>query len=565
MKEELITFLKVELTKDLDYDKLLEKPKVDGHGDFALPMFLLSKELKKSPIEIAKEKASKLTQKKPSFISKIEANGPYVNFFLNNELLAKEIIKSVFDGSLLDINGKKEKILIEFPSPNTNKPLHLGHVRNMLLGKSISLILEKNGKKVIRANLNNDRGIAICKSMLAYLKYGNKLTPQKAKLKSDHFVGNFYVEFEKRKKENSNLEEEAQQMLLKWEEGDKEIVGLWKLMNDWALQGFKETYEKYGISHDKQYFESDIYKKGKETVLKGLKENIFEKDEDGNIIVDLTSKGLDKKILLRKDGTSIYITQDIALAYEKEKDFKANRYIFVVGSEQAYHFNVLFNILEKLGFNTLDKNYHLSYGMVYLPEGRMKSREGNVVDADDLLEDVRFSAKEELKIRNKDLSEEELDKRSHIIALGAISFFILKFNPLHDMTYNPKESLSFEGETGPYVQYTYARIRSVLKKAKYSKAPQIDYSLFSEKEISLLKIIKEYPDVVREAAEKLRPSSITHYLIRLSQAYNDFYQNNPILIQEKKTKEARLVLCDITSQILKDALLLLGIDTLEEM
>lgn len=570
MEKDLIDFLNKNIEFDTDNEKLLEKPKIADHGDFAMPMFILSKEMKKSPVDIAKEMQEKLSANKPEFIEKIIATGPYLNFYLNKAQEAKEVIENIKSGIIFDINiDNPQKVLIEWPSPNSNKPLHLGHLRNMLMGKSLALILEKTKNKVIRINLNNDRGIAICKSMLMYEKYAENSSPENENKKEDFFVGDFYTLFEEKVKENPKLEEEAQEMLKKWEKGDEKVIALWNKLNSWTYLGHNKTYEKLGIFHDKAYYESQIYKEGKFIVNENLKKGIFEKDEKENIICDLTKEGYDKKVLLRSDGTSIYITQDIALAHEKIKDFgDCDKYVFIVGNEQAYHFKVLFEILKKLGFGDLNKFYHFAYGMISLPEGKMSSRKGNVIYCDELIDEVKEEAKRNLlsKELTKNLPEEELEKRAKVISIGALSFFILKYNPSSNFIFNPKKSLAFEGETGPYVQYTYSRIRSILRKADYDESNiSINYEILTDKESSLVKILKEYSEIVKEAAEKYRPSAIANYLIKISQAFNEFYQNCPILKEKEDVKNSRLVLIDMTSRIIKDGLELLGIETLEEM
>lgn len=567
MKSKLITFLQKNINKNLDYEKLLENPKIESHGDFALPMFILSKELKKNPVQISKEYQEKLTKILPDFIKKITAEGPYLNFYVKNSILTQQILNSIADSSIFQITDENpQKILIEFPSPNTNKPLHLGHLRNILIGKSLSLILEKIGHKITKVNLNNDRGIAICKSMLTYKLYGNKKTPQSENIKSDHFVGNFYTMFEQKLEKHPELEKQAQKMLQNWENGDKQTRELWEKMNSWALKGHKETLNKFKIKHDKEYFESNIYEKGKEIILKNLKNGIFEKDEKQNIICDLEKEGLGKKVLLRSDGTSIYITQDIALAYQKSIDFpNIEKYIFIVGNEQKHHFKVLFKILEKLGLGQTEKFYHFAYGYLLLPEGKMSSRKGTVIQIDTFLDELTQLAKEGLIKRSAKLTKKELQERAEKIGIGAAAFSILKINPLSDTTFNPKESLSFEGETGPYLQYTYARIQSVLKKADYKKNTNINYELFTPKEISLIKQLKEYPQAVLEAGKKYKISQIANYLIKTAQYYNEFYQSHNILKEEEQIKKARLLISYATAKIIKDGLTLLGIEILEEM
>jgi len=478
--------------------------------------------------------------------------------------------------ALLQINKRlllsfsnKQKVVIEFPAPNTNKPLHLGHVRNMLIGESLSRILEFNGFKVFRVNMNNDRGIHICKSMLAYKKYGKNKTPESEKKKSDHFVGDYYVLFNKKLKEHPELEDETQDMLRKWEQGDSETVNLWKKMNNWAFNGFNQTYKKFGIKHVKVYNESDYYNQGKKVVMDELKKKVFEKDEKGNIFVNLEKYNLPNKILLRADGTSVYMTQDLMLAQLKYKDFKMDKSIFVVGSEQKLHFKQLFKILELIGFKNFDGCYHLAYGMIALPEGRMKSREGTIVDADNIVDDMIALAKKEIQKRH-DLDKKEIDKRAEQIGMGALNFFILKYDALKDFVFNPKESISFEGETGPYIQYAHARICSILR--KFGKSidkgfiDKTDLSLLKEKEeLELVKLLGKFPNVVENAASSYKPSLISRYLLDLSQAFNEFYHIHQILKEKEEMRNARILLIDSVRQVLRNGLNLLGIEAPEKM
>ncbi|HJX05659.1 MAG TPA: arginine--tRNA ligase, partial [Candidatus Nanoarchaeia archaeon] len=456
---------------------------------------------------------------------------------------------------------RKEKVMVEYPAPNTNKPLHLGHVRNMLLGNSICNILAFAGYQAIPVDLVNDRGVHICKSMLAYQKWGKNKQPDK---KSDHFVGDFYVMYSKKEKEHPELEKEIQEMLRKWEAGDKEIFELWNKMRKWALDGFKQTYALFDVYHKKVYYESEIYQHGKEIILDGLKRGVFSKDEKGAIVADLEKDGLGKKVLLREDGTGIYITQDLYLAKVKFDDYKMDKSVYIVGNEQKYHFQVLFKLLEMLGFPFAKNCYHLAYGMIYLPEGRMKSREGTVVDADNLVEEMNAVAEKEIKKRHK-LDKKELGKRKRIISMGALKFFILKYDPMKDFTYNPEESISFEGETGPYVQYAHARICSIFKKVKKFEPEKIKPVFSHDLEFKLIKILSDFKNVVREAAENYKPSLVARYALELAQAFNEFYHECPVLKAEKKVMESRLALIFCVKQVLKNALDLLGIKAPEEM
>jgi len=542
-------------------DVKLEVPPDPNLGDFAFPCFTLTKSLKKAPNAISAEAVNNF--KKNNLIKDVKNVGPYLNFYLNKTEVSKEVLlkidkeKEKFGKSKI----QKDKIVIEFPSPNTNKPLHLGHVRNMVLGKSVSLLLSEIGNKVIPVNLINDRGVHICKSMLAYQKWGNNSSPDR---KGDYFVGDYYVLFSQKAKEDKSLEEEAQEMLRKWENGDKETVFLWKRMRKWCLDGFKETYKKFNVSFEKEYAESDIYKFGKEIILEGLKRGVFKKDETGAVYAEFES--LPKKVLLRSDGTSIYMTQDIYLALLKHKEFKYDSSVYVVASEQNLHFQQLFEILKQLGNSWAEKCYHLSYGMVYLPEGRMKSREGTVVDADDLVSEVIQTAKVEIEKRHGSaLTSKEIDKRAKIVGMGAIKFFILKTDLVKDMVYDPNESLSLEGETGPYIQYTHARICSVLKKSKI-KNIVADFSAYKTvEEHKIIFLLRKYPETVKEAAVHHKPSIVCRYLLDLCQAFNEFYQNIPILKAEHSEKDARVFMLECVKTVIVNGLKLLDIEAPKEM
>ena len=479
-------------------------------------------------------------------------------------------------------------IMVEFSSPNTNKPLHLGHIRNNLLGWSVSRLLEANGHKVLKVNLVNDRGIHICKSMLAWLKTGNGETPESSGKKGDHLVGDYYVAFnDMYKKEVDSLvasgmskEEaekdapvlkEAQQMLLKWEKGDEEVVSLWKKMNSWVYEGFARTYADLGISFDRTYYESQTYLLGKALVQKGLDMGIFEREADGSVWCDLTADGLDRKLLLRGDGTSVYITQDLGTAEQRFSEYNLDEHIYVVGNEQNYHFQVLKLILKKLGFAWADNIYHLSYGMVELPEGKMKSREGTVVDADDLLEKMYNTAREtslELgKIDN--MTEEEQDELFRTLSLGALKYFIIKVDPKKTMLFDPKESIDFNGNTGPFIQYTHARIRSILRKAEErgigTDGIPSDVAL-SQKEIRLVKLLDMYPAKVAEAGDAHSPAVIANYAYELAKEFNQYYHDTPILKEEDGNMlRCRLKLLSVIADVLVKATDILGIKLPERM
>ncbi|MBS3170444.1 arginine--tRNA ligase [Candidatus Woesearchaeota archaeon] len=540
---------------------ILEVPSNPELGDIAFPCFKLSSIYKKNPIEIAKELESKIKITKD--LEKIKATGPYLNFFLEKSNLAIEVIKKILkEKEKFGTEKNKQTIMIEFPSPNTNKPLHLGHLRNMSLGESVSRILEHKGNKIIRANLNNDRGVHICKSMYAYEKWGKNKTPESEKIKSDHLIGDYYVMFSKAAKENPALEEEAQKILQKWESGDKKTIALWKKMNKWAFDGFKETYKLFGIKHDKQYYESEIYGQGKELAQEGLNKNIFIK-KDNAIIADLTDEKLGEKVILRADGTSIYITQDMYLAILKDKEYKLDGSIYVVANEQDYHFQVLFTILKKFGYKFTKNLHHLSYGMVELPEGRMKSREGTVVDADDLILETQKLAKTEIKKRFPKLSEKELNIRSLKIALSAIKFMLLKTDHVKNIIFNPNEAISFEGDTGPYIQYSYARASSILKKSKKKPEIKLTSKILKEKEILLIKKLAEFPEVIENAQRNLSPSIISNYTLELAHIFNEFYHQTKVLDSENEI--FLLALVESFRIVCKKSLYLLGIETVEEM
>ena len=540
---------------------ILEVPSNPELGDIAFPCFKLSSIYKKKPIEIAKELESKIKITKD--LEKIKATGPYLNFFLEKSNLAIEVIKKILkEKEKFGTEKNKQTIMIEFPSPNTNKPLHLGHLRNMSLGESVSRILEHQGNKIIRANLNNDRGVHICKSMYAYEKWGKNKTPESEKKKTDHLIGDFYVMFSKAAKENPALEEEAQKILQKWELGDKKTIALWKKMNKWAFDGFKETYKLFGIKHDKQYYESEIYGQGKELAQEGLNKKIFIK-KDNAIIADLTDEKLGEKVILRADGTSIYITQDMYLATLKDKEYKLDGSIYVVANEQDYHFQVLFTILKKFGYKFTKNLHHLSYGMVELPEGRMKSREGTVVDADDLILETQKLAKTEIKKRFPKLSEKELNIRSLKIALSAIKFMLLKTDHVKNIIFNPNEAISFEGDTGPYIQYSYARASSILKKSKKKPEIKLTSKILKEKEILLIKKLAEFPEVIENAQRNLSPSIISNYTLELAHIFNEFYHQTKVLDSENEI--FLLALVESFRIVCKKSLYLLGIETVEEM
>lgn len=560
--KEIIKILEKETGIKID-PKVIEIPPDSKFGDYAFPCFLLAKKYKKSPVQIAEDLSKKLVFDK-KIIAEVKSAGPYLNFFINKSELIKQTLTDVNEKKEDYGTGKKKKftVMIESPGPNTNKPLHLGHVKNMVLGNSLAKIYEKLGNKVVKVDIVNDRGVHICKSMLAYKKWGKNKEPDK---KTDHFVGDYYVLYAKNKEKHPEIEEEIYDMLKKWEKGDPETIKLWKKMNSWTIKGIHQTYKRYGVKIDKAYFESNHYTKGKSVIEKGLKLKIFEKDEKGSIIIDLEKEKLGKKTVLRSDGTSVYITQDLILATLRYQDYKMDKMIYIVGNEQIYHFKVLFKIFERFKFPYSKDCFHLPYGMVNLTEGKMKSREGNVVDADNLAEDVKNLAKNQIKKRHKSISESVLDRRSEVIAMSAIKFYILKYDPYNDNTFDPKKSISFEGETGPYIQYAYARISSILRKFKGKIGKDVNYDVYGKDEFLIAKNLSEYSSVVEKAADSYKPNYICRYLLDLCQLFNEYYHSNRILHDEKKIETARIFLIYCLKFVLSDGLRLLGIETLEEM
>ncbi|MBI3333992.1 arginine--tRNA ligase [Candidatus Pacearchaeota archaeon] len=538
---------------------LLTAPPDPKLGDYSLPCFELAKKMKKSPIQIAADLASQLTD---TGFEKVEAVGPYINIFINRKTLAQDTLKKILkEKERFGAGKEREKVVIEFPSPNTNKPLHIGHARNIALGQAVTNILRFRGNTVKVVNLNNDRGIHICKSMVAYEKWGAGDSPEKRKIKPDHFVGDYYVKFAQMLKEHPELEQEAQKCLQKWESGDRKTLQLWKKMNAWAFKGFKETYAQFDLKIDKEYFESKIYNAGKKIVMDALKRGIVYKKSDGAIAIDLSTEGLGEKVLLRADGTSIYITQDLYLAAQKHKDFKADTSLYVSAIEQNHHFKVLFATLKRLGYPWADKLYHLNYGMVNLESGRMKSREGAVVDSDDLLIHMQNLAVQAISERHPALPIKEKKERAVAITLAALRYYFLKVERTKDLTFRPEESLQFEGDTGPYLLYSYARAQSILAKA--AKKPGLHISAISDIEKRLLLSLKTFPEMVTQAYEEKAPSIIANYAFQLAQLFNEFYHAEKVVGSE--TEEFKLVLIQAYAYVLKNALELLNIRVLEEM
>lgn len=561
----------------------------DFEGDITLVTFPMLKQAKTNPVQLGQSIGAYLVQNVEE-IEKFNVVQGFLNIVLNDSyyLSAFEKIRSLENFGKEEISKNSKAIMVEYSSPNTNKPLHLGHVRNNLLGYSVAEILKAAGNKVYKTQIINDRGIHICKSMLAWERFGNGETPESSGLKGDKLVGNYYVKFDQeyKKQVSEGLEQgkseehakaeapilkEAQQMLLKWEAGDPEVVALWEKMNRWVYSGFEKTYKALGVDFDKNYYESQTYLLGKDVVNQGIERGVFYKKEDGSVWIDLTEEGLDEKIVLRSDGTAVYMTQDIGTAIQRVKDFDIDGMVYTVGNEQDYHFKVLFLILKKLGFEWSNYLYHLSYGMVDLPSGKMKSREGTVVDADELMGQMTLTAKnisEELG-KLDDYSEEEKAELHRIIGLGALKYYILKVDPKKRILFNPEESVDFQGNTGPFIQYTYARIQSILRKADFDTAEEElvseGYQLH-EKEKELIKQIQLFPEVVQLAAENHSPALVANYTYDLVKEFNSFYQNVTILgTEDKSEKLFRVRLAKKVGEVIKSAFGMLGIQVPERM
>ncbi|SHK02886.1 arginine--tRNA ligase [Epilithonimonas mollis] len=560
----------------------VQKNKTEFEGDFTIVIFPLVKQAKKSPDVIGTELGEEV-KNQIDFVENFNVVKGFLNLKIKDQLFAEQLseISNDFD----NVTPKNQTVMVEYSSPNTNKPLHLGHIRNNLLGFSVAEILKADGYNVIKTQIINDRGIHICKSMLAWEKFGNGETPESTGLKGDKLVGNYYVEFDKLYKSEikaqmaDGIDEEtakkqapsiieAQEMLLKWEQNDPEVRQLWEMMNEWVYAGFNQTYSRLGVNFDQIQYESNTYILGKDLIQKGLENGILYRKDDGSVWCDLTDEGLDQKLLLRSDGTSVYMTQDLGTAVERFKDNDIQKLIYTVGNEQDYHFQVLFKILKKLGYEWADQLYHLSYGMVELPEGKMKSREGTVVDADDLVEEMYKTAKEKSQELGKleNLSDEEKERSYETVGLGALKYFILKVDPKKKMLFNPAESIDFNGNTGPFIQYTYARIQSLLDKAGFETKKLTDSYLPNDSEKDLIMLLSELKDVVNKAAESLSPALVANYVYELVKSYNSFYQNNPILNQDDETaKQFRLQLSELTGKTIRKGLSLLGIGTVNRM
>ncbi|WP_172280486.1 arginine--tRNA ligase [Chryseobacterium sp. LAM-KRS1] len=573
--------LNVYQLKDINLE--VQENKTEYEGDFTIVTFPLVKQLKKNPESIGVELGESLTAQTDLFESFNVIKG-FLNVKVKNQFFVDQF-KSISE-DFSNIDKKNATVMVEYSSPNTNKPLHLGHIRNNLLGFSVAQILKEAGYDVIKSQIINDRGIHICKSMLAWEKFGNGETPETTHTKGDKFVGNYYVEFDKNyKKEISDLVErgieedqakkeaplmkEAQKMLQDWENGDEKVRSLWAEMNSWVYKGFNETYKRLGVDFDQVQYESNTYILGKDLIQEGLDKGILYQKEDGSVWCDLTDEGLDQKLLLRSDGTSVYMTQDLGTAVERFKQNDIKKLIYTVGNEQDYHFQVLFKILKKLGYAWADQLFHLSYGMVELPEGKMKSREGTVVDADDLMQEMYETAKSKAQELGKleTLSDQERESSYETVGLGALKYFMLKVDPKKKMLFNPADSVDFNGNTGPFIQYTYARIQSLLSKAnyEYKEASAVELNEF-EKELIML--LANYKTIVERAAEALSPALVANYVYDLVKSYNSFYQNQstPIVkLEEGDLKQTRLNLSDLTAKTIKKSLGLLGIGTVNRM
>ena len=573
---------------DLDFNDIeIQTTKKDFNGDITVVIFPLLKLLGKSPIEIGNEIGLFLV-KESKYVDNYNLIQGFLNLSINNKFYIEFLNQIIEDKNygILKPNTDDPLFLIEYSSPNTNKPLHLGHIRNILLGYSISEILKANGKNVHKTQIINDRGIHICKSIVAWLKFGKNSNPKDTSEKGDAFVGKYYVLFDEiYKKEISKLINdgneknyaeknapiflEAQDLLIRWEKGDKEVIDLWKKMNSWVYKGFDKTYNDLGVNFDSYYYESNTYLLGKEIISKGLKNNIFYKKKDGSVWIDLSDEGLDEKILLRSDGTSVYMTQDLGTAYLRHKDHpNMNGVIYTVGNEQDYHFKVLFKILNRLGYTWSKNLHHLSYGMVDLPSGKMKSREGTVVDADEIVSEMKLSASnlsEDLgKIEN--YSKSEKDKLNSIIGLGALKYFILKVDPKKRILFDPNESIDFNGNTGPFIQYAYARIQSLIRKEKFSNTKiNLDTNI-NEKEKDILKQLTQFPIAVKSAADNYSPALIANYAFELVKTFNSYYQSTTILkINDLEIKNFRLTLSNKVGEVIKSSMKLLGVEVPEKM
>lgn len=562
----------------------LQETRKEFEGQVTIVTFPFTRFSKKSPEQTGQEIGAFL-QNETAEVAAFNVIKGFLNISLADSYWLDKLNNEILNDGFGTIVPNGKKVMVEYSSPNTNKPLHLGHVRNNLLGYAVAQILAAAGYEVIKANLVNDRGIHICKSMLAWQKFGNGETPETSGLKGDHLVGKYYVIFDKEykkqidelkaagqtedeAKKNAPLIKEAQQMLQQWEQGNESVINLWRTMNGWVYAGFDETYKKLGVSFDKYYYESNTYLLGKDIIEEGLQRGVFFKKEDGSVWIDLTAEGLDQKLVLRADGTSVYITQDLGTAQLKYNDFHMDESIYVVGNEQDYHFKVLFLILEKLGKNWAKGLYHLSYGMVDLPSGKMKSREGTVVDADDLIAEMELTAKTQTEELGKvdGFSDEYKQSLYHMIGMGALKYFLLKVEPKKRLLFDPNESIDFQGHTGPFIQYTHARIRSVLGRAGVSFEEKQNISELAAVERDLILSLTQYPQVIAQAARDFSPAIIANYVYELAKAYNKFYHEKSILQAEDEVlKKFRLQLSSAAANVIAASMNLLGIEVPERM
>ena len=591
LKEKIKEAVKSAYNSEVKDDLIqIQETRKDFRGDFTLVVFPLLRFSKNTPEKTGETIGQYLIDNFPS-VSGFNVIKGFLNLEISDTWWISYFRKLASEGNHLENCqvSERETILVEYSSPNTNKPLHLGHIRNNLLGFSLYRILSACGHRVVKTNIVNDRGIHICKSMLAWQKFGNGETPESSGMKGDHLVGKYYVLFETKykiqieelvnggmdeaeAKNSAPLMKETREMLLKWEAGDKEVFRQWKMMNSWVYTGFDETYKKLGVDFDKIYYESDTYKVGKDIVLKALKEKILYRNEDSSIWADLTPDGLDQKLLLRSDGTAVYMTQDLGTAVDRQNEYKFDKNIYVVGNEQNYHFQVLKALLKRMGYKWADGLIHFSYGMVELPEGRMKSREGTIVDADDLIKEMQMTAMEvSLELgKLSDFSDEEKEEIFRKIGMGALKYYILKVDPKKNMTFNPAESIDFNGNTGPFIQYTYTRIKSVFRKAEQIgiKTEQIEFSgaKTGPKEIELIKLLRKFSETVSAAAAGYSPALIANYCYELSREYNQFYHDFTILGEsDTEIRNFRLILSRVTSEIINTGMWLLGIEMPERM